>query len=56
MQDEMRTHLELYQADLRAQGVPDEEAGGVRWPSSAAWRRAGRNASRIDPVKALRAE
>jgi predicted permease len=26
MQDEMRIHLELYQADLRRQGVPDEEA------------------------------
>jgi predicted permease len=26
MQDEMRTHLELYQADLRRRGVPDEEA------------------------------
>jgi len=26
MQDEMRIHLELYQADLRRRGVPDEEA------------------------------
>ena len=26
MQDEMRTHLELYQADLRRRGVPEEEA------------------------------
>jgi predicted permease len=26
MQDEMRIHLELYQADLRRQGVPEEEA------------------------------
>src|SRR6476661_2383934 len=26
MQDEMLTHLELYQADLRRRGVPDEEA------------------------------
>lgn len=26
MQDEMRVHLELYQADLRRQGIPDEEA------------------------------
>ena len=26
MQDEMRTHLELYQAELRRQGVPDAEA------------------------------
>ena len=26
MQDEMRTHLELFQADLRRQGVPEEEA------------------------------
>jgi predicted permease len=25
IQDEMRTHLELYQADLRRQGVPEEE-------------------------------
>ena len=26
MQDEMRIHLELYQADLRRRGVPEEEA------------------------------
>ena len=26
MQDEMRTHLELYQSDLRRRGVPEEEA------------------------------
>ena len=26
MQDEMRTHLELYQADLRRRGVPEDEA------------------------------
>jgi predicted permease len=26
MQDEMRTHLELYQADLRRRGMPEEEA------------------------------
>ena len=26
MQDEMRTHLELYQADLRRRGIPEEEA------------------------------
>jgi putative ABC transport system permease protein len=26
MQDEMRVHLELYQADLRRRGVPEEEA------------------------------
>lgn len=26
MQDEMRTHLELYQADLRRRGAPEEEA------------------------------
>ena len=26
MQDEMRAHLELYQADLRRRGVPEEEA------------------------------
>lgn len=26
MQDEMQTHLELYQADLRRRGVPDDEA------------------------------
>jgi len=26
MQDEMRLHLELHQADLRRLGVPDEEA------------------------------
>jgi hypothetical protein len=26
MQDEMRNHLELYQADLRRRGVPDGEA------------------------------
>src|SRR5687768_8512321 len=26
MQDEMRTHLELYQADLRRRGVPEAEA------------------------------
>jgi putative ABC transport system permease protein len=26
MQDEMRTHLELYQTDLRRRGVPEEEA------------------------------
>jgi hypothetical protein len=26
MQDEMRIHIELYQADLQRQGVPEEEA------------------------------
>ena len=31
MQDEMRTHLELYQADLRRRGCPRRKlAGGVR--------------------------
>jgi len=26
MQDEMRTHLELYQADLRRRGIPEDDA------------------------------
>jgi hypothetical protein len=54
MQDELRIHLELYQADLRRHGLPEAEAR--RRATLIAGYVPARHASRIDPVKAVRAE